>query len=104
MIYSVEKNIKEFGDKVDAAEKAKIEEAISKAKKALEGENIEAIKKAQDELMNVSHKLAEAMYAKTAGGQGGPTAGAGAQQQSGGQQASGKKDDDVVDADFEEVK
>ena len=106
MIYSVEKNIKEFGDKVDAAEKAKIEEAISKAKKALEGENIEAIKKTQDELMNVSHKLAEAMYAKTAGGQGGPTAGAGdgAQQQSGGQQASGKKDDDVVDADFEEVK
>ena len=104
MIYSVEKNIKEFGDKVDAAEKAKIEEAISKAKKALEGENIETIKKAQDELMNVSHKLAEAMYAKTAGGQGGPTAGDGAQQQSGGQQASGKKDDDVVDADFEEVK
>ena len=104
MIYSVEKNIKEFGDKVDAAEKAKIEEAISKAKKALEGENIEAIKKTQDELMNVSHKLAEAMYAKTAGGQGGPTAGDGAQQQSGGQQASGKKDDDVVDADFEEVK
>jgi molecular chaperone DnaK len=104
MIYSVEKNIKEFGDKVDAAEKAKIEEAISKAKKALEGEDVEAIKKAQDELMNVSHKLAEAMYAKTAGGQGGPTAGDGAQQQSGGQQASGKKDDDVVDADFEEVK
>ena len=104
MIYSVEKNIKEFGDKVDAAEKAKIEEAISKAKKALEGENVDAIKKAQDELMNVSHKLAEAMYAKTAGGQGGPTAGDGAQQQSGGQQASGKKDDDVVDADFEEVK
>ncbi|MGA2526038.1 MAG: molecular chaperone DnaK [Smithellaceae bacterium] len=104
MIYSVEKNIKEFGDKVDAAEKAKIEEAISKAKKALEGENIEAIKKTQDELMNVSHKLAEAMYAKTAGGQGGPTAGDGAQQQSGGQKASGKKDDDVVDADFEEVK
>ncbi len=106
MIYSVEKNIKEFGDKVDAAEKAKIEEAISKAKKALEGEDVDAIKKAQDELMTVSHKLAEAMYAKTSGGQGGPGAGAGggAQQQGGGQQASGKKDDDVVDADFEEVK
>ena len=71
MVYGVEKNIKEFGDKVDAAEKAKIEEAIAKAKKALEGDDIDAIKKAQDELMNVSHKLAEAMYAKTAGGQGG---------------------------------
>ncbi len=105
LVYSVEKNVKEFGDKVDAAEKAKIEEAITKTKKALEGDDIEAIKKAQDDLMNVSHKLAEAMYAKTAGGQGGPEAGGGAQQHSGDQQqASGKKNDDVVDADFEEVK
>jgi molecular chaperone DnaK len=105
MVYSVEKNVKEFGDKVDAAEKTKIEEAITKTKKALEGDDIEAIKKAQDELMTVSHKLAEAMYAKTAGGQGGPGADGGAQQQAGDQQqASGKKNDDVVDADFEEVK
>jgi molecular chaperone DnaK len=76
-------------------------------KKALEGDDIEAIKKAQEELMNISHKLAEAMYAKTAsaqggqGGPGGPDAGA---QPGGAGQASGKKDDDVVDADFEEVK
>jgi molecular chaperone DnaK len=105
LVYSVEKNVKEFGDKVDAAEKTKIEEAIAKTKKALEGDDIEAIKKAQDELMTVSHKLAEAMYAKTAGGQGGPGADAGAQQQAGGQQqTSSKKNDDVVDADFEEVK
>jgi molecular chaperone DnaK len=105
LVYSVEKNVKEFGDKVDAAEKTKIEEAIAKAKKALEGDDIDAIKKAQDDLMNVSHKLAEAMYAKTAGSQGGPGADAGAQQQAGNQQqASGKKNDDVVDADFEDVK
>jgi molecular chaperone DnaK len=105
LVYSVEKNVKEFGDKVDAAEKTKIEEAITKTKKALEGDDIDAIKKAQDELMTVSHKLAEAMYAKTAGGQGGPEAGGEAQQHSGDQQqASGKKNDDVVDADFEEVK
>ena len=103
MVYSVEKNIKEFGDKVDAAEKAKIEEAIAKTKKALEGDDIDAIKQAQDELMNVSHKLAEAMYAKTAGGQGGPQAGGGAGQ-AGPEQAAGKKDEDVVDADFEDVK
>ncbi len=102
MVYSVEKNIKEFGDKVDASEKTKIEEAIARTKKALEGEDVEAIKKAQDDLMNVSHKLAEAMYAKTAGGQGGSGAGDGAQQ-GGDQQASDKKDD-VVDADFEDVK
>jgi len=104
MVYSVEKNIKEFGDKIDSAEKTKIEDAIAKTKKALEGDDVEAIKKAQDDLMNVSHKLAEAMYAKSAGPQGGPGADGGAQQQSGDQQASGKKNDDVVDADFEEVK
>jgi len=105
LVYSVEKNIKEFGDKVDAAEKSKIEEAIAKVKKALEGDDLEAIKKSQDDLMTVSHKLAEAMYAKTAGGPGGPggpDAAGGAQP--GADQASGKKDDDVVDADFEEVK
>lgn len=107
LVYGVEKNVKEFGDKVDAAEKVKIEEAIGLVKKALEGDDIEAIKKAQEELMNISHKLAEAMYAKTAGtqggqgGPGGPDAGA---QPGGAGQASGKKDDDVVDADFEEVK
>src|SRR5664280_2530256 len=107
LVYGVEKNVKEFGDKVDAAEKTKIEEAIGLVKKALEGDDIEAIKKAQEELMNFSHKLAEAMYAKTAsaqggqGGPGGPDAGA---QPGGAGQASGKKDDDVVDADFEEVK
>lgn len=104
MIYSVEKNIKEFGDKVDAAEKTRIEEAITKAKKALEGDDIEAIKRTQEELMNVSHKLAEAMYAKTSG-QGGPQAGGDQGAGQGGfEQPSGKKDDDVVDADFEEVK
>jgi molecular chaperone DnaK len=107
LVYGVEKNIKEFGDKVDAAEKTKIEEAISLVKKSLEGDDIEAIKKAQEELMNLSHKLAEAMYAKTAGPQGGqgdpggPGAGGGPGAAG---QASGKKDDDVVDADFEEVK
>jgi molecular chaperone DnaK len=100
LVYSVEKNVKEFGDKVDAAEKTKIEEAIVTVRKAMESDDLEAIKKAQDDLMTVSHKLAEAMYAKTAGGPGGPGAGA-----AGGEgQASSKKDDDVVDADFEEVK
>ena len=103
LVYSVEKNIKEFGDKVDAAEKSRIEDAIARVKKALEGDDLDAIKKAQEELMNVSHKLAEAMYAKTAGGAGGPGAAGGAGA-AGADASAGKKDDDVVDADFEEVK
>ena len=102
MIYSVEKNIKEFGDKISAAEKTRIEEAIARTKKAIEGDDINEVNAAQEELTNASHKLAEAMYAKASE----PHAGAGAQ---GGPAAEekaepGKKDDDVVDADFEDVK
>jgi len=101
-VYSVEKNVKEFGDKIDAAEKARIEDAIAKLKKAIEGEDLQAIQAAQEELTNASHKLAEAMYAKTAQQQGG----AEAQGSAGGgtQESAGRKDDDVVDADFEDVK
>ena len=103
MAYSVEKNIKEFGDKVDAEEKARIEDAIVKVKKAIEGDDIDAIKSAQEEMTNASHKLAEAMYAKAGASQ----AGAGAGEHAGPtaeQPGAAKKDDDVVDADFEEVK
>jgi molecular chaperone DnaK len=105
MAYSVEKNIKEFGDKVDAAEKARIEDAIVKVKKAIEGDDIDAIKSAQEELTNASHKLAEAMYAKAGASQAGAGADTGAHGgQSAEQPGAAKKDDDVVDADFEEVK
>lgn len=105
MIYSTEKNVKEFGDKISAPEKTRIDEAIVRVKKAMEGDDLAELKAAQEELTSASHKLAEAMYAKAsephagaAGGPGGPEAGghAGA--------GAGKKDDDVVDADFEDVK
>jgi molecular chaperone DnaK len=102
MAYSVEKNIKEFGDKVDTSEKAKIEDAIARVKKAIEGDDLNAIKSAQDELTNASHKLAEAMYAKSSTQQAG--AGPQADPGAGAQAGAGKKDEDVVDADFEEVK
>jgi len=106
MAYSVEKNIKEFGDKIDSSEKSRIEDAIARVKKAIEGDDIEAIQKAQEELTTASHKLAEAMYAKTSAGQqpGADHAGAGAGAGAGAQTGAGSRDDDVVDADFEEVK
>ncbi|MDO9585877.1 MAG: molecular chaperone DnaK, partial [Syntrophales bacterium] len=102
MIYSVEKNIKEFGDKISAAEKTKIEEAIARTKKAIEGDDVNEIKSSQEEMTNASHKLAEAMYAKASE----PHAGASAQGGPAAEEKAGadKKDDDVVDADFEDVK
>jgi molecular chaperone DnaK len=98
MVYTTEKSLREYGDKIDAVEKGNIENKLAELKKIMEGEDAEAIKKATDELAQASHKLAEAMYAKTEGAQEESAAGA---EQAG---ASKPKDDKVVDADFEEVK
>ncbi|RII28505.1 MAG: molecular chaperone DnaK [Geobacter sp.] len=96
LAYQTEKSLKEFGDKIDAAEKQKIEEGLATLKKALEGDDPDAIKKASDELMQASHKLAEAVYAKAQPGAG----------EAAGEPAAeaGAKGEKVVDADFEEVK
>ncbi len=98
MVYSTEKSLKEFGDKIDAVEKGNIENKIAELKKVMEGEDAAAIKKATDELAQSAHKLAEAMYAHKGHEEGGAP--------HGGEQAepSSHKDDNVVDADFEEVK
>ena len=101
MIYSVEKNIGEFGDKIDAGEKSRIEEAIAGLKKAMEGDDIVAIKAAEEKLTTASHKLAEAMYAKTTAQ---PGAGAYSGPETGEREETARKDEDVVDADFEDVK
>jgi molecular chaperone DnaK len=98
LVYSTEKSLKEFGDKIDAVEKGNIENKLAALKKLMEGEDAEAIKKGSDELAEASHKLAEAVYAKKEGAEGEPAAGA---EQAG---AAKPKDDKVVDADFEEVK
>ena len=101
LIYSTEKSIKELGDKVDSETKSKVEEASSALKKAMEGEDIEEIKRLSEELTQVSHKLAEAMYQQASAGdqQAGADDGPGADQAGG-----AAPEEDVVDADFEEVK
>jgi molecular chaperone DnaK len=101
LIYTTEKSIKEVGDKVDSATKDQINQAIEKLKKAMEGENVEEIKRLSDELTQASHKLAETMYAQASQQQQAQAGGDGSTGTSGGGTAT---DDDVVDADFEEVK
>ncbi len=108
LIYTTEKSLKELGDKVDAATRDDINQKIEALKKAMEGDDVDAIKKAQDELMQASHKIAELLYQQTQAGAGAGAAGAAgagaAGGQAEGQQGKGGDDDDVVDADFEEVK
>ena len=98
LIYSTEKSVKEAGEQVDEATKTGIEQAMENLKKAMEGEDIEGIKRLTEELTQASHKLAEAMYAK-ASQQQAQSEGAGGAESAGGS----SKDEDVVDADFEEV-
>ena len=103
LIYGTEKSIKDLGDKLDAALKSDIEGKIASLKTLMEGEDVEAIKKATEELAQASHKLAEQLYSQAQGQQPGADAAAGAQPGAGA--AGGKKvDDDVIDADFTESK
>ncbi len=97
MVHSVKKALKDYGDKVSAEEKAKIEAAITDAEAAIKSGDKDAIEAKTQVLAEASHKLAEQMYAKeqaAGGAEAGPGPGA----------SAGKKDDDVVDAEFEEVK
>ncbi|PIP12749.1 MAG: molecular chaperone DnaK [bacterium (Candidatus Stahlbacteria) CG23_combo_of_CG06-09_8_20_14_all_40_9] len=65
VIYSVEKSLREFGDKVTQEERGAIENALTSLKKVKDGNDTEAIKKAIEEVQKASYKLAEEMYKKT---------------------------------------
>ncbi|MCO6514062.1 MULTISPECIES: molecular chaperone DnaK [Snodgrassella] len=96
LIHSVQKSLSEYGDKLDAAEKEKIEAAIKEAEEAIKGEDKAAIDAKAEALGTASQKLGEMMYAQAqAEGQQ-----AGAQTE----QPQNKGNDDIVDAEFEEVK
>jgi molecular chaperone DnaK len=106
MIYSTEKNIKDLGDKVNAADKSKAEEAIADLRKALEGGEIEDIRAKTEALKQVSYKIAEEIYkqqaAQQTAQQGGPQ-GPGADSGAGPQSPGGENTKSAEDADYEVV-
>ncbi len=103
LIYSVEKSLSDLADKVPADLKNEIQEKIQALRKAMEGDDINAIRKASEELTQASYRLAEMAY-KQAGAQAGGASGAGAGgSTSGGSEKKGGEDE-VIDADFEEMK
>jgi molecular chaperone DnaK len=99
MIHSVKKSLEEHGDKVEADEKAKIEEAIQEAEAALKSEDQAQIEAKTENLMKASQKLGEKVYADAQAA----AAGAAASGAPGAGGSAGQADD-VVDADFKEVK
>jgi len=110
LIYSTEKSLSDFKDKITADEQQNISEQIAGCKKAIEGDNLEALQSAMDALSKVSHKLAEEMYKKStaeaATGASGAAAGDGASAASSGSSSNGtgaKPEETVVDAEFEET-
>lgn len=98
LIHSVKKSLAEHGDKIDAAEKAKIEDAVKAAEEVAKSEDKAAIEAKTEELAKASQKLGEIMYAQA------QQAEAGAQQGGADAQAGKQEEGNVVDAEFEEVK
>ena len=89
LVHSVEKQLKEHGDKLSAEDKSKLEEDVNALKEALKSDNSDAIKDKVKSLTESAMKLGEAVYKS--------------QQSEQPQQEQKTKDDNVVDADFEEV-
>jgi molecular chaperone DnaK len=107
LIHATRKSMKELGDKVEAGEKQRIEEAIRDLESVLKGDDKGAIESRTEALTAASAKMAERVYAQQ-GGQAGAAAGAGAAGQGpagpGAGAGGGDGGEDVVDAEFEEVK
>jgi len=103
MVYSVEKMLREQGDKISGSDRGDVENAVADAKKALESGDKAAMEKARETLTQASHKLAEQMY-KAAQSQSAPGAGAapgdGPAASDNGQ---AKKDEGVIDAEYVDV-
>ena len=101
MIHSVKKSLSEYGDKVDAAEKEKIEASIKDVEDSIKSDDKAQIEAKVQELMAASQKIGEMMYKDTQANQAGAAEGA----TSGGEeQAEPKEEDNVIDAEYTEVK
>ena len=97
LVYTTERSLAEHGSKLSDSERQAIEQALNEAREALKGEDSERIRRAQDNLTQVSRALAEAAYRQTSANAGG-TGGSGTNGSPQGPQAG-----DVVDAEFKDA-
>jgi molecular chaperone DnaK len=111
LAYSVERSLKDFGDKVSQDDRLNIERKLTDLKEALKGADADKIKKSMEELGTASHKLAEEVY-KAAQAKQGPkgqpgsgdagAAGPGPSDAGSGEEPKKKDGEDVIDAEFKE--
>jgi molecular chaperone DnaK len=100
LAYSIERQLAEHGDKVQAADKTAIEEAIKEVRQALEAKDVARVKRASETLTKASHKMAEALY------QNAQAKGPGASGEAQGGAGNGRAktaEGEVVDAEFEDL-
>ena len=110
LIYTTEKSLKEYGDKVTAEDKAAIEDKLQELRDATATDDATKIETAINELNQAAYKLAEAVYKSASSGNtanpmdgfGGMGGAGGTGEPNPGEYNPGKNDDDVVDADFTE--
>jgi len=105
LIYTTEKALREYGDRVGSAERARIESALNSLKEARNGDSAPAIRRAMEEVTNASQEMGKAVYERVARegtgtqGQSGESGGTRAKPKAEAGSGKGK----VVDADFEVV-
>jgi molecular chaperone DnaK len=92
LIYTTEKSLSEYGDKIGQQERGAIESAVNTLKQAIKDKQVDRIKAKVEELTKASHKLAEAIYKQTAQAQSGEKP-----------KADGGPKEKVVDAEYEET-
>lgn len=102
-IYSVEKSMREAGDKIPSSDRSQIEEKIAALKEAMKGEDVAAINKAQEELQQASYKLSEVLYKQTGPQAGGPQAGPQPGPEPGPEQGEAQKEAEDIQADYEVI-
>jgi molecular chaperone DnaK len=101
LVYNTEKILTENRDKISDDDAKAIEDAVADTKKAMEGDDVEAINKAVENLTQSSHRLAEVMYQSTQ--QEGQEPPPGDPQSTAGGAEQGQPDDEVIDAEYVDV-
>ncbi|MDQ6621011.1 MAG: molecular chaperone DnaK [Pseudomonadota bacterium] len=106
LVHSVKKSVAEYGDKVSADEKGRIEAAIKEAEELLKNKDAakDAMESKATALATAAQKLGEVMYAQTQADAGGAAPGAGPQGAGGPGGAGHAEEEKVVDAEYTEVK
>ncbi len=103
-IYGIEKLLSEHGDKIGEEDRKKIREEIEATRKAMEGNDLDAIRSATQNLVKASQKIGEEMYKKTASsGAGASEAGGSGSDGRTGSAGGGQSEEKVVDAEYTEV-